>query len=1593
VRTFPRLQDLSTNAATPWERLPSVARTMKFRVTARDNRAGGGCTAEDDMVITVAGTAGPFSVTAPNTNITWGVGTTQTVTWNVASSNLAPVNCAQVRIRLSTDAGLTYPIVLAASVPNSGTASVVVPNFVSTNCRVRVEAVGNVFFDISNVNFRISAAATPTFLLSVAPIERTVCVGNSAEYSVQVDNVLTFNDTVRLSVTGVPTGATVTVQPAVVTAFPATVNVRVSNLTNAQTGTYILQMQGIAATATRTVNALLTVSPAAPANAPVLSQPADKNRDLSKVTNFAWATVPFATGYTLEISTSLLFDSNVRVVPTTASAINGLSLEFGTVYYWRVKSSNLCGDGPYSEVFSFQTEGALCAQVFNSTDVPKTIPATAATTVISNLPIAATGTIADINVSVKIDHEWTGDLTARLLAPNNSAVVLFDRPGVPADPVGCDGDDLDLVFDDEATTSYATFELSCGDAPAIQGTFQPFQPLAALRGLPLNGNWRLSVRDNESDDGGSIQTWSMSVCTSQKLPIGSLSNNRLLTVVRNTSAPIDTNLLRMVSATADNQILYTLLSLPRSGSVTRNNQTLRTGSVFTQADLAGGLIRYVHNGDTATTDQFRFQVLDGVTKAWVPDGLFRICITTPLEQSLLVPETLRCFGASNAVVTSNAAGGIPPYAYSLDGGAFQNSASFTGVAAGVHIVTVRDQKGTTAKDTVLVREPMALAVNTEVRTDSVFVVATGGSGQLAYSIDGATFSANPVFSPLPNGTYQLTVRDTNGCTVVVPFDIAVPPLSHSPFITDPIRCFGDKTGVIVAFVGGGVPPYSYSLNGGAFQSSHIFAGLGAGLYTLTVRDQRGTTSSSVNVPLSQPPAITIQPVVQLDSVFIMATGGFATLSYSLDGTTFQPDPFYARLSNGTYTVTVRDVYGCTATAGFNIAVSSLGQALAITDPIRCSGDKNGAINSYVAGGTPPYSYSLNGGAFQSSSQFTGLGSGTYTVTVRDQTGATSVSMILLADPSPVSVLAVVSSDSVAVTATGGSGALTYSIDGGVTFQSAPSFSRLWNGTYTLRVRDAYGCTASIDFTIAVPSLDQTLLVTQEIRCFGDATAVVTSYAAGGVPPYTYRLDGGNFQTNSYFEGVEAGTHTVTVSDRRGVTSTDTVLVRQPAAILVSTRVDLDSVYVIATGGSGILSYSLNGGDYQSEPYFTRLAERWHIIRVRDAYGCTVADTIVIQLPGLQVEVNKQEMWKCAGDMNNTVFAQAIGGFPPYTYSLNGGPFQSRGVFENLGTGVFTVTARDTRGGLSSGQITVQGPSPIVANIRVSRDSAIVRTSGGLGSLYHSLDSINFSMDSVFSLLPNGRYQLFVFDGAGCRKTFPFEINVAPLTATVALIAPISCFGYSDGAIEVTVAGGVPPYTYNLNGGAFGTTPRFTNIGAGTMLIGVRDARGQVIYLDTTIAQPSVLALSAMLTGDNDVALSVNGGTAPYRLFLNGAAISTGVLTDLPDGLYKIVALDSRDCADTIQVRIETIGVQNADNHWKIRAHPNPGNGHYTVELPPTATYIHLQLTDTQGRLVWTGKTGAGGGAIAIDIQAHPAGPYFLRCTDGQSAATLLILKQ
>ncbi|MBK9175274.1 MAG: putative Ig domain-containing protein [Flavobacteriales bacterium] len=354
VRYMPNLPAVIANTTPTWEVLSSVARTYTFRFTVRDNAVGGGCAKQDNMVVTVNGTAGPFVVTAPNTAVSWTALTSQTVTWNVASTNLSPVSCANVDILLSTDGGLTYPITLATATPNDGSQPITVPSNPTTTARVMVRANGNIFYDISNTNFTITTPSVPDYTLGVTSSTVTACQPGNAAYAVQVGSILGYSNPVTLGTTGLAAGLNASFSPNPVTPGSSS-TLTISGTGSVAPGSYNFTLTATSASGNKSL--ALTVQVVAPAGTVTLVSPANGATGVGGGTALTWNADPMAASYSIQIAT----DPGMSNIVETGNGLTATSYNTAvatqplTTYYWRVQSSNACGFGTPSAIWSYTT--------------------------------------------------------------------------------------------------------------------------------------------------------------------------------------------------------------------------------------------------------------------------------------------------------------------------------------------------------------------------------------------------------------------------------------------------------------------------------------------------------------------------------------------------------------------------------------------------------------------------------------------------------------------------------------------------------------------------------------------------------------------------------------------------------------------------------------------------------------------------------------------------------------------------------------------------------------------------------------------------------------------------------------------------------------------------------------------------------------------------------------------------------------------------------------------------------------------------------------------------------------------------------------
>ncbi len=505
TRYFPSLSSLATNGPYTWEVLPSVARVMDFRVTVRDNSpAAGGCNDFADVTVTTVASAGPFIVNYPSaTGITWTGATSQTVTWSVANTDIAPVACGFVDILLSTDGGLTYPTVLATNVPNDGSQVITVPNLPSTTCRVMVVCSNGTFFDISNNNFTI-VAATFDYTLTATPATVSICQPSDATFDVNIGSIGGYNTPVNLSVTGVPAGATSSFSVNPVSPVGTSV-LTISNTGSAAPGSYVLTITGNSASGTKTSTVTLNISSSAP-TAVTLTSPANGATGISSPVTFTWGAVS-GTGvtYEIQVSTDAGFASLTdQAAGLSTNTYTSSLLATSTTYFWRVRAVSGCGTGPWSSSFSFTTSTCSTAA---SSNVPVVISATGTPTVTSTITIPTGGTITDVNVLNLVGtHTYMSDLNVALTSPAGTTITLFNG-------ICTTTDNFNINFDN---TGAAYASIPC--PPIGGGTYQPLGNLSSFNGQDAAGTWTLTIQDVADQDGGSLTSWALQICVDPPVP-------------------------------------------------------------------------------------------------------------------------------------------------------------------------------------------------------------------------------------------------------------------------------------------------------------------------------------------------------------------------------------------------------------------------------------------------------------------------------------------------------------------------------------------------------------------------------------------------------------------------------------------------------------------------------------------------------------------------------------------------------------------------------------------------------------------------------------------------------------------------------------------------------------------------------------------------------------------------------------------------------------------------------------------------------------------------------------------------------------------
>lgn len=839
-------------------------------------------------------------------------------------------------------------------------------------------------------------------------------------------------------------------------------------------------------------------------------------------------------------------------------------------------------------------------------------------------------------------------------------------------------------------------------------------------------------------------------------------------------------------------------------------------SNFVSAQLFTLTGTFIANGDTATTTPGILDIsFPNICPPNVPSTkyvirtTFNSCTATPLISSDTVtfnrvtslPATTSTVattcGASTGSITVTPTAGTSPYTYTLNGGStvtVPGAHTYSGLAAGPYVVRVVDANGCDSIINAIITTTTtitATATSTATScplsaTGTITVTPTSGTAPYTYRLDGGAPQASNVFTNVAAGAHVVTFIDNFGCTGSVNVNVAAGNTPLTANITSTATsCPLSPTGTITVTPTSGTAPYTYRLDGGAPQGSNVFINVTAGAHSVTFTDAMGCTGTiTVNVAAGNTPltatvnsTATLCPLSPTGTITVTPTSGTAPYTYRLDGGAPQGSNIFINVTAGAHTVTFTDVMGCTGSISVNVAagttpLTALINAVATSCPLS----SDGTITVTPTSGTAPYTYSLDGGAFQASNVFTNVAIGPHTVIFRDVMGCTgSVSVNVVAGSTPLTATVNSTATScplsadgtITITPTSGTAPYTYSLNGAPP-QAGNVFTNVSAGTHTVMFTDNFGCTGSVSINVVAGSTPLTASINSTpTTCptLNDGTITVTP--TSGTAPYQYRLDGGPPQSSNIFTNVAAGAHSVSVTDMFGCTGTFSINVAMGSSLTSAINggnppcfnVNDGTITINPTSGTAPYMYSLNGGPAQGSNVFSGLAAGSYTVTFTDVNGCTGTNSITLTTNTAITATSVLTNPLCNGTNNGSITLNASGGVAPYQYSINAGAiYQASPVFNSLIAGTYNFLIRDVLGCIYGFTFSLTEPTTLSASALTNfatcpnNDGSLNITAGGgtPGYEYSINNGINYQPGNTFSNLPSGNYNnIKVRDANGC----------------------------------------------------------------------------------------------------------------------------------------------------------------------------------------------------------------------------------------------------
>ncbi len=975
------------------------------------------------------------------------------------------------------------------------------------------------------------------------------------------------------------------------------------------------------------------------------------------------------------------------------------------------------------------------------------------------------------------------------------------------------------------------------------------------------------------------------------------------------------------------ETLTVTISQPTAISITETHTDLVCNGISTGSidlSVTGGIPPYTYLWSNGATTEDISGLAAGTYTVTITDGggcpaIQSVTITEPVSlTATFTQNNVLCNGASTGTVSITPAGGTGPYTI---------APVQTGLNAGLHTFTVTDANNCSISVPITITQPAAL---TATFTQTNILCNGGTTGTVSITPAGGTgpYTISPVQVGLGAGLHTFTVTDANNCSIDVPVTITqASPILLTEIHTD-ASC-GTSTGSIDLTITGGTSPYTYLWSQGA--STEDITGLAAGAYNVTVTDAN-LCSETLTVTISQPTAISITEThtdlvcngISTGSIDLSVTGGIPPYTYLWSNGATTED--ISGLAAGTYTVTITDGGGCPAIQSVTITEPVSLTATFTQNNVLCNGASTGTVSITPAGGTGPYTIAP---------VQTGLNAGLHTFTVTDANNCSIDVPVTITQASPILLTEThtdascgSSTGSIDLTITGGTSPYTYLWSQGA---STEDITGLAAGAYNVTVTDANLCSETLTVTISQPTAISITETHTDLVCNGISTGSIDLSVTGGIPPYTYLWSNG--ATTEDISGLAAGTYTVTITDGGGCPAIQSVTITEP----VSLTATFTQNNVLCNGAStGTVSITPAGGTgpYTIAPVQTGLNAGLHTFTVTDANSCSISVPITITQPAALTATFTQTNILCNGGTTGTVSITPAGGTGPYTIS----PVQV-----GLGAGLHTFTVTDANNCSIDVPVTITQASPILltethtdASCGTSTGSIDLTITGGT-SPYTYLWSQGASTEDITGLAA-GAYNVTVTDANLCSETLTVTISQPTAISITETHTDLVCNGISTGSIDLTVTGGIPPYTYLWSNGA--TTEDISGLAAGTYTVTITDGGGCPAIQSVTITEP--VSLTATFTQTNvlcngastgTVSITPAGGTGPYTI--------TPVQTGLNAGLHTFTVTDANGCSISVPITItqpaaltatftQTNILCNGGTTGTVSITPAGGTGPYTI---------------------------------------------------------------